>query len=227
MEIIVGRQGNQRTPITDATVSRKHCRLTDNGDGTFTLENISTTACTYVNGLQVFKTTVKPADIIGLGENVRTKVADLLPLTPAAPAAPAASVKEYSIRHLEEVWKEYDRRTTEIKEEQRNTNLLRSLAPMFTMGSGAVAGIAKACEWDESIFIFTIVLTVIGILIMLFAFIKGYRDSSIEDTKSLNRWMQDNYVCPNPDCRHFVGMKDYHVLRQDIGCPYCKCKFKS
>ena len=41
MEIIVGRKGQQKVPITDMAVSREHCKLTANPDGTFTLENLS------------------------------------------------------------------------------------------------------------------------------------------------------------------------------------------
>ncbi len=32
MEIVVGRKGQQRTPITDLTVSREHCKLTSNAE---------------------------------------------------------------------------------------------------------------------------------------------------------------------------------------------------
>ena len=35
MEILVGRRGTQRTPITDPSVSREHCKLTSNADGTW------------------------------------------------------------------------------------------------------------------------------------------------------------------------------------------------
>ena len=60
MTIIVGRgrsKATQRIEITDPTVSREHCWLTDNGDGTWTLQNKSAQG-TFVDGKQVLKTKV-------------------------------------------------------------------------------------------------------------------------------------------------------------------------
>ena len=54
MEVIVGKQGNQRIPITDQYVSRKHCKLTSNGDGSYTIENLSQNG-TFVNGRKILK----------------------------------------------------------------------------------------------------------------------------------------------------------------------------
>ena len=49
MEIIIGRKGQQQITITDLSVSREHCKLTSNPDGTYTLENLSANG-TFVNG---------------------------------------------------------------------------------------------------------------------------------------------------------------------------------
>ena len=68
MEIIIGRQGTQKTPITDPTVSRKHCKVTDNGDGTYTIENLSPSG-TKVDGVDILRTTVKPNSRIQLGQS--------------------------------------------------------------------------------------------------------------------------------------------------------------
>ncbi len=66
MEIILGRDGTQKTPITDQTVSRKHCKLTVNDDGTYTLENLSASG-TKVDGQSIIRTTVNPNSRIQLG----------------------------------------------------------------------------------------------------------------------------------------------------------------
>lgn len=78
MEIIIGRQGNQPMPITDTSVSRKHCKLTSNLDGTFTLEDLGSSSGTFVNGQQIIKTNVTKDDTIQLGSNLKLKVADLV-----------------------------------------------------------------------------------------------------------------------------------------------------
>ena len=82
MEIIIGRKGTQRTPITDTTVSREHCKLTINADGTYTLENLSING-TFVNGNSIIRTVVTPDTILRLGANFSIAVRDLLPLQSA------------------------------------------------------------------------------------------------------------------------------------------------
>ena len=79
MDVLVGRSGNQRLPITDKTVSREHCRLTPHGDGRYVLENISANG-TFVEGKNVVRTVVTPDTRIRLGNHFHCLVGDLLPL---------------------------------------------------------------------------------------------------------------------------------------------------
>lgn len=228
MEILIGKQGNQRMPITDEYVSRKHCKLTSNGDGSFTLENLSQNG-TFVQGRKILKTKVTSDTVIQLGPNYRVKVADLLPQKNSGTSNNTSpsniSTKEYSLKPLKTVWEEYDNRMTAIQQEQKTTTLLRSASPMFTLGSGAIAGLARGLGWGDEIFGLTLIMTVIGLILMVYSFWKGYKDNSIDERKEATKYLQDHYLCPNPDCRHFVGMKDYNILRQDKNCPYCKCKY--
>ena len=79
-------------PITDTSVSRKHCKLTSNPDGTFTLEDLGSSSGTFVNGQQIIKTNVTKNDTIQLGLNLKLKVADLVaenkPETPKVNPSP-------------------------------------------------------------------------------------------------------------------------------------------
>ena len=237
MTIIVGRgrsKATQRIEITDPTVSREHCWLTDNGDGTWTLQNKSQNG-TFVNGKQIVKTKVTPDTYIKLSETTIVKVADLLPIPqkpvtpPPAPTPSAAhkpkEVPTYSIRHLEKVWKDYHDKQLEIKNRQRSINQLRSASPIFTIGSGAIATMAKTMGWDEGIFTFTIVLTIVGLVLMVYSFVKGYNDNSIEEQEKATEDFQHRYVCPNPECRHFMGNQPYRLIRQNKTCTWCKCKY--
>lgn len=76
MELIIGRQGNQCFPIEDPSVSRKHCRLRVNPDGSYVIENISQ-AGTKVNGIPVISKIVVPEDIVQLGPVFSFKIKDL------------------------------------------------------------------------------------------------------------------------------------------------------
>lgn len=226
IDIIVGRQGTQRLPISDTSVSRRHCRLTDNGDGTYTLENLSETASTYVDGRQVLRTKVHPETLIQLGPTFRAKVADLLPLPAQKPLPPKQKEPAtFSIRPLEAIWDEYDKRLTAIQDSGRSINLLRSASPVFTIGSGSIATLARTVGWGHEIFGITLVMTIIGLGLTVYSLMKGLNDRSNEERREMTKWLQNNYVCPNPECHHFVGMKDYNILRQDKKCPYCGCKY--
>lgn len=237
MTIIVGRgrsKATQRIEITDPTVSREHCWLTDNGDGTWTLQNKSQQG-TFVDGKQILKTKVTADTLIKLSDTTTVKVADLLPIqqkivTPPPPPVPSAGNKPkeaptYSIRHLEKVWNDYHDKQLEIKNRQRSIGLLRSASPMFTIGSGAIATMAKTMGWGDGIFGVTIVLTIFGLVLMVYSFIKGVKDKSIEEQEKATEDFQHHYVCPNPECRHFMGNQAYSIIRQNKTCIYCKCKF--
>ena len=226
MTIIVGRgrsKATQRIEISDPTVSREHCHLTDNGDGTYTLQNVSPQG-TIVDGKQVVKTTVTPSTRITLSPTTTVSVADLLPLPKQQPKP---ELKTYDISHLEEVWNTYHNTNLNIQIRQRNINLLRSASPMFTIGSGAIATLAKTMGWGDAIFGVTIVFTVVGLGLMVYSFLKGLNDNSIlEKEKAAERLMHD-YVCPNPDCHHYMGNQPYKVIRQHKKCPWCKSQFKA
>lgn len=219
MTIIVGRgrsKATQRIEISDPTVSREHCRLTDNGDGTYTLENVSAQG-TCVDGKDVIRTSVTPETKIKMG-NLTVKVADLLPLQPQPP-------KEYSLLPLKDVWDTYHNTLLDIQKRQRSINQLRSASPMFTLGSGAIASLAKALDWSDVIFVVTILMTIVGLGLMAYCFVKGVKDKSIEEREEVTERFTRDYVCPNPECRHFMGNQSYDLLRQNKSCPYCKCKF--
>ena len=246
MTIIIGRgrsKATQRIEITDPTVSREHCWLTDNGDGTYTLQNKSPLG-TFVDGRQVVKTRVTPDTYIKLSDTTTVKVSDLLPLESTSqppqphpggenpsvrahtPVAPTPSpVPEYSIKHLKRVWDDYHDKQLDIQRNQRSINLLRSASPMFTLGSGAIATLAKTMGWGDAIFSLTIVMTIIGLILMIYSFIKGINDKSIEEREEATEVFNRKYVCPNPKCHHFMGNQSYHLVRQNKNCPWCKCKF--
>lgn len=229
MEIIVGRGrsfATQRVEIDDPEVSRKHCVLTDNGDGSYTLENKSPNG-TYVDGLKVLKTRVTKDTVIRLSKNTAYSVAELLPLPQSTPKpSPEPESESFSIKPLEAVWDEYHDKLLEIQLRQRNINMLRGASPIFTLGSGAIAGVAKSMEWGDVVFGITIVMTVIGLLLMVYCFVVSFMDKSIEKREAATDELTQKYVCPNPDCKHFMGNQPYKVLRQSKTCPWCKCKLK-
>lgn len=212
MEIIVGKQGQQRVKINDPAVSRKHLKITTLPDGKFKLEDMSANG-TFVNGIRIKEKVVSGDTIVQLGPNVMYRVSELMPPPP---------VKEFSIKHLEQVWEEYERQLEAIQEERQNIGKKRMLPMMLSMGSGALAPILAAMIGTETLCI-TLPITAICLILYIVAY--NQKDTGFEQQKEAKKKLIQKYVCPNPACRKFVGMQDYAILSQMPACPGCKSKW--
>lgn len=234
MEIIIGRQGTQKTPITDPTVSRKHCKVTDNGDGTYTIENLSPSG-TKVDGVDILRTTVKPHSRIQLGQNYSATLVELIgvpqtktntnvqsvPSSHSEQSVPSSKsqpeVKTFNISHLRKVWEEYNNTNLEMAESQRKTNLVRTGLGIFTM-----------CAMPTIFFFGPVgyVLTGIGVLGNIYSFAGMKNAETAAEKQQRQDAFDDAWICPNPDCGHSLIAKNYKLLvRNHQSCPYCKCKY--
>ena len=167
MEVIVGKQGNQRIPITDQYVSRKHCKLTSNGDGSYTIENLSQNG-TFVNGRKILKTKVHADTEIQLGPNFTVKVSELLPITNSiASNKQSAPQKEYSIKPLEAIWNEYHDSLLDLQAKQHRLGLLIRIPMLFTV----IGGVLTALISDDYRFV-TLGISILAGIIMIYGFYK-------------------------------------------------------
>lgn len=236
MEIIIGRKGTQRTPITDTTVSREHCKLTINADGTYTLENLSING-TFVNGNSIIRTVVTPDTILRLGANFSVAVRDLLPLQAAnikprqaqqqnplqqfaKPAVdPNQERYEMEFRKLKSVYEKYTEDKLAIQKEAGMTNFYRML-PMTLM---AIVSLGAACI--PGLGALSPVIAVVGLGLLVFSLFKSYngnRDNP-EKLETLNKQFMIDYVCPK--CGNFLGFIPYENLENKSTCNFCKCKW--
>lgn len=236
MEIIIGKQGNQKISITEPTVSRRHCKVTSNGDGSYTLENLSETSYTKVDGKQVIKTTVTPCSILQLGPVFRATLGDLIGNGLSAekndlksagksayisknerPSPVKNEIPVYNISHLRRVWEDFDQTNLDMAEKQRKVNLARTLFGIFTMCAMPTIFFFGAAGYA---------LTGVGILGNLYSFV-GMRNAETPlERRQRQEAFDDVWVCPNPQCGHSLNAKNYRRLVNDFrSCPYCKCKY--
>ncbi len=236
MEIIIGRQGNQKTPINDLTVSRQHCKVTDNGDGTYTIENLSSSG-TKIDGVEILRTTAKLNSRIQLGQSFTATLVELIGVPAASPStnpyaepqkssskpqAKEQSVKTYSISHLKQVWEDYNNTNLALADQQRKVNLVRSATPIFTIGSGLLASLTAIgpVGW---------IMTGIGGLGFLYSLIGMKNAETAEERQRRQDEFDDAWVCPNPECGHSLMAKNYKTLVRNLQsspyCPFCKCKY--
>lgn len=232
MEIIVGREGNQKIKITDNSVSRKHCRITKNADGTYTIENLSQNG-TKVDGRDIIRATAGLNSIIQLGNRFSMTLEELIGdmfsksasrgnSDSIANSAQKASkqqpeVKTFNISHLQRVWDDFNQTNIEKADQQRKINLTRTGLGIFTM-----------CAMP-TIFFFGpagYVLTAIGILGNIYSFVGLKNSETAEDRQRRQDEFDDAWVCPNPECGRTLLAKNYKMLvRNHQSCPYCKCKY--
>lgn len=229
MTIIVGRgrsKATQRIEINDPTVSREHCWLTDNGDGTYTLQNKSQQG-TFVDGRQVLKTIVRPETVITLG-SFKVKVADLLPSpaqtpTPASNPVPKPAPKPepptFSLRPMEAVWNSYDRKRLDIQEEsakRANQQRVQGIISMLGMALGLL----------PIPVVFRAICVLASLFLGIYFFMQGQSTTSVQrQLHDLDEEYASKYKCPNPACGRPLGNMAYRNVRYQKQCPACSCKY--
>ena len=220
--IIIGRAGDQKFKISDVTVSRQHCKLTCNDDGTYILENLSSVG-TLVDGVPVIRTTVSLDSKVTLGSSFTRTLRELLgDKTKVKPEEKNEESKndkicEYSITHLEKIWEDFNSSNLLMAEKQRKINLVRAGLGIFTM-----------CAMPTIFFLGPIgyVLTGIGVVGNAFSFIGMKNSETLAQRQQRQEMFEDSWICPNPDCGRNLPAKNYRTLiRNHNACPYCKCKY--
>lgn len=218
MEIIIGKQGNQKKPISEPTVSRKHCKVTQNSDGTYTIENISQNG-TKVNGVNIIRTSATLDSILELGPIFKATLRELIGDSSEVSQSqqPKKEVKTYNISHLKYVWDDYNNKNIEAAEKQRKINLTRTGLGIFTM-----------CAMPTIFFLGPIgyVLTGIGVLGNIYSFAGMKNSESTLERQQRQEAFDDAWVCPNPECGRTIPAKNYRMLvKNHRSCLYCKCKY--
>jgi pSer/pThr/pTyr-binding forkhead associated (FHA) protein len=223
MEIIVGRKGTQRTPIIDLTVSREHCKLSIEPDGTIWLENISDTG-TFVDEVSIVRKRVYPESIIRLGPSFKISVENLLPL-PTTSDSPANSKADDDTNYAQEfaklkvVYNKYSQEKLAIQKEAGVTNFMRML-PMTLLSLVGLGSAAIPALRDIAPFI-----AIAGAGLLIYSLVKSYNGSknNPERLQALDKQFMIDYVCPK--CKTFLGFIPYESLYNKKQCSYCKCKW--
>lgn len=206
-----------------------HISLEINKDGELSVTNLKEQNVTYVNGVEIVTKMIPLDSIVELGKDrFAINIPDILKviekiLKVAEPEAPAV----YNISHLEAVWDKFHQYNIDLQKRARKQSVHARIPMFFTMGAGAISSIAFACGWGDSVKVLCVLLTLIGLVIMFYSFLKSKNDTSIEDRERYTEEFQEKYICPNPDCGKFLGNYSYKLMKRQysMACPHCKCKF--
>ena len=233
MELTIGREsGASRLHVTGnglerfignagsvpRSVSRQHCKLSIDAQGNYTLFGLKPENPTYVNGLAVEEKRIYPTDRVELGSD--RYLLDVKDLVEAVTGKPAADT--YSIAHLKQVWETYTDTKLQTQIKERKSASIRSVTGIISMCSiacGFIPGLPMA---------FRIALYAVAMILGVYFFVIGYRQSAKAPLfwAELDKKFHEDYVCPNPKCRRFLGYTPYNDLRKTKGCYQCNAKYK-
>lgn len=231
LKISIGQQsksfGSQGS--VPQTVSRQHCSLTVNDNGTYMLKNLKLQNVTFVNGQQIDSKTIKENDTIELGPDKY-----LVSWNTLKSVIPAKA-EVVSIEPLKKIWDRYqlENEKVEIRKQQlaikkQKQNLLRGLTGIFI--PLAIVLSVFAGGRDNPLFILLYSLPGIITLMMTISQYNNIKEdesniiSDREQKKERDLRFRRDYSCPK--CGKYLSMP-YDVLERYDSCPYCKVKFRS
>ncbi len=243
MELLIGRepQGNQLMVVVDGkpyrmdvnnsvpdSVSRfnpsngaAHCRIILSTNG-IRLENLNEMNSTYVNGESVESCRISQTSVVELGEDqYRINLSKILKLIGYQPS--------YSIKHLRRVWERYDKALLRLqledkkKQNQQKLQGILSQVSMLCVIIPSVMPNIPIPAWLRAVL-------VTGALGMgIYFYMKGNKedDSFIIKKRELDEQFKEDYICPNPKCKNFLGFTPYDTIKTKKKCGMCNCNFQN
>lgn len=196
-----------------------HCKIDFDSNGQMTITNLKSQNITYINGIEIVSKRISTSDLIALGKD--KFILNISSIIDCGKKLLGPIVEEFSIKHLEYIWEKYEKVLENITIQQQEKGRKRMLPLMVSIGSGALTAILTPMFGPNAL------ITAIIPIISFVMYLKIYneKDTSVEDRKKVQNELIDNYICPNPKCKHFLGQQPYKVLRQNKNCPYCKAKW--
>lgn len=211
--MIIGKQGEQRERITEASVSRQHCKITKIGNGRYLLEDLNSTNGTFVNGQRISVMEVDDNTIIQLGPKYSVRVVNLF----------TDIGKEFD--KLKKVYDNYNSQKLSISKNIAKKNFQRSLIPSFISPIILFGSFLFSGE-GQGLIIFRVVMAVVMVVSLLYTAKSAGKaqQESPEKNMQLEKKFRKEYVCPS--CKRFLGNIPFEELRDSVQtCPYCKTKW--
>ena len=215
--------------------NKAHLSIKIDNNGNFIVTNLKPENVTFVNGSQIVSKRISENDKVELGADhyqlpLKILIQSVLKLFPSVEPnpVPKPEVKTFNISHLEKVWNDYHESDLAIKDKQHKMGLQQRIPIFFTIGSGALTSVAWSLGWGEWIRIVSICLTGIGLLLMIYFFIQSSNFNPVREADKLREDFQSKYICPNPECKRFLGNYSYSMMKNQfkMECPFCKSKFE-
>ncbi len=241
--IIVGAKGSVPSTVSRCNVKEgtAHCKIDIDHQGNMVLTNMKPQNVTYVDGFQIESKRITEISAVALGKDRYEVSVPLVvesaknivnhsmspsqsPINNATNNATNNTNKTFSIGHLKKIWDDYEEDMDEIQRRQQQRAKRRMLPMMIGTLSTVASGIVAMIDKTWGLFV-TLPIAVISFIIYFISYRE--KDTSVADKKRVNNTLYDSYICPNPECKKFLGNMNYKLLirQSSMHCPYCKCNY--
>lgn len=197
-----------------------HCKIDINEHGSMVITNLKPQNSTFVNNVEIISKKITKDSQVSLGyEKYPLDISSIFEATKKLFAT--KDLPPISIRHLEDVWDDYEKLLEGIKLKQQQ-RAKRNRYPII-IGSigGLISGVLGFVA--PAYAAFAGIATTACALAMHTKNLRETDTSAIE-IKSAQKKLIDNYV--TPCCSHYLGQQQYYAVQKNKTCPYCKREWK-
>ncbi|MCM1377703.1 MAG: hypothetical protein NC097_02620 [Clostridium sp.] len=129
-----------------------------------------------------------------------------------------AEPKSYNIAHLKRAYNDYHDWNLAMQKKSHKAGQLRSIYILCTMSGSALSFLIHP--------IMSIICLLIGATFVVRSTFMMKKVAGPEERDRRHEEFQEQWRCPNPDCRKILPNVSYKVLRANYpSCPYCKSNF--
>jgi hypothetical protein len=215
LEISTNGKSVTQGPVPQS-VSREHCKIVRNDDGTALITNLNDKNATFVNGIRVISKIITSDDVVELGGSHYRLDTSFLKL-----------VKSVNIEHLEKIWNDYEQWEEKQKIAVQRSNALKGITGLFSMFAIIISFTDFGMDIN-TVKTLRIVLYTIAIISVAWTIIYTFFSAprKIREVKEKEQQFFDDYVCPA--CKKPLGKSFRYERLVKLGeCPLCKAKFKT
>lgn len=215
LKLTVNGQSTTLGTTVPQSVSREHCQVERQDDGTAVITNLNPRNSTYVNGMSVVSHSITADDVVELGpEHFRLDTSFL------------KLVRLVDISHLQLVWDDYNEWEEHTRIGNIRSTALKSVTGLFSMAALIITFGDFGMEEQTMRTLRLVLYALAGVSIIwtsLNMFVSAPR--KVREAKEREERFLDQYICPA--CKRPFGKSyRYEKLLQLGECPMCKAKFR-
>lgn len=211
--IRLGKANDNDFIVDDVYVSRYHAQLIRQDDGSWMLEDLSSTNGTFVNDQQISKKRVSSGDTIRLGDSFRTNLSEVLKCRNNY-SEEFAALKEVYDRYIE----------SKIKIQSSNQFKIR-LFQSLPFALPGVIGVVLGFLGKGSPLLFAISLLIVICAPTIGIYLGAKQSAKVpKQLQDIANRFKIDYVCPK--CGAFLGEIPWESLKNRKYCQVPSCRAK-